>query len=194
MLYQDVDIKFKFYTFKNKKYTHKNIFYILYDMYKILKKYSDNCGEQNNLLIADFENLQKRTKTEKNNIIRSANKDIIYNLLNVIDDLENATMISNKLNDPKDFNITDSYKLIEKTKNGIHLIYKNLHNVLYKHGLKSLNTIGMIFDPNQHDAVSNSHNIDIDNDIITKEYQKGYMLNKILLRPAKVIVNINGKP
>jgi molecular chaperone GrpE len=194
MLYQDVDIKFKFYAFKNKNYTHKNIFYILYDMYKILKKHSDNYGEQNNLLIADFENLQKRTKTEKNNIIKSANKDIIYNLLNIIDDLENATMISNKLNDPKDFNITDSYKLIEKTKNGIHLIYKNLHNILYKHGLKSLNTIGMIFDPNQHDAVSNSHNINIDNDIITKEYQKGYMLNKILLRPAKVIVNINKKP
>ena len=64
----------------------------------------------------------------------------------------------------------------------------NWHNFT-KFNVKKIETIGKEFDHNFHDAVGHEFNESLDEDIILKEIQPGYILNEKVLQPAKVIIN-----
>jgi molecular chaperone GrpE len=138
------------------------------------------------LLYSDFENFRKRKNEEISVILKNANKDLIYNILIVLDDFEGAI-------DSVKTNIQKSSAL-ESDLNGIHsgllLIMKNLLKKLEHYGLKPLKSLGMPFNPNLHEAIKHVNDESLEEDVVVKEYQRGYMLNKNLLRPSKVVVNI----
>ena len=64
-------------------------------------------------------------------------------------------------------------------------------SILNKSGLKTVQAKGEIFDPQYHEAVNQELAEDKKDQEIIKEYQKGYILNGRLLRPAKVAVAKN---
>ena len=128
-------------------------------------------------LAADFENYKKRAAREKEDWTKFANEDLIKAILPFIDNLERAVNHAQK--------VADTGVLIE----GVRLTLQQLLQALNKFGLSSFESVGKPFDPAKHEAMlvveTNQH----EPNQVVEEFQKGYLLNDRLLRPATVSVS-----
>jgi len=128
-------------------------------------------------LVAEFDNFRKRTAKERIELHQSAGKEVILSLLDVLDDCERAE---------KQFETTEDG---ESLKEGSRLIFAKLRNILYARGLKPLDSIGQEFDTSLHEAITTvpAASEELKGKVMD-EIQKGYLLNDIILRYAKVVV------
>lgn len=125
-------------------------------------------------LMADFQNYKRRVEKEKSDIYAYANEKLVSQLLDVIDNFERAL-----LHEAADESFVE----------GMKMIFKQLTGVLEKAGLEEINALGEDFDPNFHNAVMTEDNDDYDSGKVTEVMQKGYLLNKKVIRPSMVKVN-----
>jgi molecular chaperone GrpE len=125
-------------------------------------------------LAADFQNFRKRVEKEKSDIYAYANEKIVVELLDVIDNFERALDHSG--------DSSDSFS------EGMNMIFKQFKGVLEKSGVEEMNPAGEPFDPNFHHAVLMESSSEHESGNITQVLQKGYMLNKKVIRPAMVKV------
>ncbi len=141
------------------------------------KKLSEERLNQLRYLQADFDNYRKKFDKEKENIIKFANENLIKELIIILDDFE------------------CSLKLIENEKNkeGILLIQKKFFDLLQKHGLVEIESMGKKFDPNFHEVLCKELSEHDENEII-EEIQKGYLLCSEVIRPSKVKVSEKNTP
>ena len=128
-------------------------------------------------LQAEFENFRKRVDKEKNDYVKYANKNLIMKLLGSVDDLERI------MNNIKDKEITD----------GLKMVYKNFLHVLENEGLKKIDATGKNFDPYKHEAFLQVVDSSKPENTVLEEFQKGYMLNENVIRPAKVKISKKGE-
>ncbi len=126
---------------------------------------------------ADFENYKKRATREKEDWTKFANEDLIKGILPFIDNLERAVNHAQK--------VKDTGVLIE----GIRLTLQQLLQALNKFGLSSFESIGKPFDPAMHEAMLVVETDKHEPNQVVEEFQKGYLLNDRLLRPATVSVS-----
>ena len=151
--------------------------------------YEQQLGELTDVLQrlqAEFENYKKRIDKENVQIIKNANANLIKELLPVLDSFELAIKNSNNIDNPD----------VVKFKQGMELIYAQFYSILQTQGLRIMITKDQRFDPFMHEVLMVRES-DTD-DIIVQEFQKGYMLNDIVLRHAKVMItkkkeNTDGK-
>jgi molecular chaperone GrpE len=128
---------------------------------------------------ADFENFRKRMNQEKQSAIEYANQSLLLDIIPVIDDFERAIQSAEG---SRDFTA-----LLE----GITMIEKRLTSQLEsKWGLKRLNSAGMPFDPNQHEALMVEKSPDVTEAVVTEDLIKGYLLKDRVIRAAKVKVTM----
>lgn len=125
-------------------------------------------------LMADFQNYKKRVEKEKSDIYAFANEKIVLELLDVIDNFERA------LNHQGE----EESIIFE----GMNKIYKQLKGVLEKSGLEEIEAMGMDFDPNLHNAVMTEASTEYEHGKVTDVLQKGYVLNKKVIRHTMVKV------
>ncbi|TYB31223.1 MAG: nucleotide exchange factor GrpE [Candidatus Mcinerneyibacterium aminivorans] len=149
---------------------------------KQLKEEKDNLFNKLNRVMADFENYKKRMKKEKSEVIKSANKDLILDILPVLDNLELA--VENK-------DQQDKKKAYEKVVEGVQMVIKQFMKVLKNYGVETIDAVGGAFDPNFHEALmmvedEGDHE---EEELVVEEFQKGYMLKDKVIRPAKVKVS-----
>jgi molecular chaperone GrpE len=126
-------------------------------------------------LVADFQNLKRRTEKEKSDIYAFANEKIILDLLNVIDNFERAML---HVDESSDKNLA----------NGMNMIYKQLKEVLEKNGVNEILTSGENFDPKYHHAVSTDNSSELESGKVSEVLQRGYSLKGKVIRPAMVKV------
>jgi molecular chaperone GrpE len=131
--------------------------------------------------LADYENLEKRQRTEKANFIKKANEEIILKLLNLADTFEKAEKSINSAE-------ADNLNLV---KDGFQAVHKQFNSLLKNEGVERINSIGEKFDPNLHEAVFVKATPDKEEETILEEVQTGYLLNSSLIRPTKVIIAKN---
>jgi molecular chaperone GrpE len=125
---------------------------------------------------AEFDNFRRRTAKERVELIQTAGKDIITDLLDVLDDSDRALEQMAKTED------------IATVKEGTQLVFSKFRNILTARGLKPMNTVGTAFDPDLHEAVTE---IDAGEEMqgkVVAEVQKGYYLSEKIIRHAKVVV------
>jgi len=133
--------------------------------------------DKNLRLFAEFENFRKRTAKERLAMLETAGKDVILDLLPVLDDFNRSFSASE--------NVTDIATSIE----GYRLIYEKMNKVLAQRGLKVMESIGQKFDPEMHEALSELPvSKKAQKGKILDEIERGYYLNGHLLRHAKVVV------
>jgi len=125
---------------------------------------------------AEFENFKKRSERERLTSIRFANEALLTDLLPVIDHLEAALTAST---DGSAANIVS----------GVQLVLKQLKDVVAKSGLKEFSSLNTPFNPNLHEALAQRDSDEHEPGIVIEEFQKGYMLNDRLVRPARVVVS-----
>lgn len=122
---------------------------------------------------ADFLNFKRRTEQERQDFSRNANAGLLLSLLPVLDDIERALE-----NVPEDI---AGHEWVE----GTRLVERKFKNSLESIGVKQVLALGMVFDPNYHEALRQEPGPE---GIVVGEFQKGYLLHDKLLRPARVIV------
>lgn len=128
-------------------------------------------------LAADYDNYRKRTAREAQQARLRGQGDLIKGMLDSLDDLDRFAHL-----DPA---TTDAKTVID----GVAMVEKNLFKALANVGIETIDPVEMPFDPNLHEAVSTIGANSPDEDhIVAQVYQKGYMLNGQLLRPARVVV------
>ena len=124
-------------------------------------------------LMADFQNFKRRTEKEKGDIYSFANEKIVTELLTVLDNFERA--LEHECSDA-------GYA------EGMQLIFRQLIDVLTKAGLEEIPALGEDFDPRFHNAVMTEDNDEYESGKVSGVMQKGYMLNKKVIRPSMVKV------
>ena len=137
---------------------------------KLIEEYTETLKR----LQADFENYIKRAEKEKADFAGYANHKILNNMLPIVDDFEIALEV---LKEKADLELIS----------GIELIYKRMIKVLEDEGVKQIKSLGQKLDPFRHEVIDiiNSD----EEDVVTKELQKGYMLKDKVLRAAKVQIS-----
>ncbi len=126
---------------------------------------------------ADFVNYRRRNEEDKASFVKYAAADVIEQVLPVMDNFALAAK-----HVPEE--IAENSWVI-----GVKAIEKQLEQVLLANGLTRVETVGVDFDPNQHEALGETVDKSQADGIIISEEAPGYLLNGKLLRPAKVIVN-----
>jgi len=128
-------------------------------------------------LAADFENYKKRAARDKEDWTKFSNEDLIRAILPFIDNLERAVNHAQK--------VADTGVLIE----GVRLTLQQILQSLNKFGLSSFQSVGKPFDPTVHEAMLVVESDQHEPNQVVEEFQKGYLLNDRLLRPATVSVS-----
>ena len=139
-----------------------------------LKKSLEEADDKYIRLYADFENYKKIAARNKEELLKYANDDLMSEVLTVIDHLELALQHTVKSKEPN--------PLAE----GVELTLKELRNILEKHGLTTIDTLGKPFDPAVHHAMSQVETEDAEVNTVVKEFRKGYVLKDRVLRAAMV--------
>ena len=124
--------------------------------------------------LADLENYKKRAIREKGDIIKYGNEDLIKDILPFVDSLDRA--------------LEHSTGDVQAFKDGVALIQEQLLCCLKKHGVERIETAGLNFDPNFHEALMQMESDKHEDNKIVSEMERGYLLNGRLLRPSKVCV------
>lgn len=132
-------------------------------------------------LQADFDNYRKRMMREKADIYRRANEDIMEELLPVLDHLELA------------LTAVGASEQLDSIAKGFKLVGEQLLSVLNKFGLTPIETDGVAFDPNVHEAILHMPSTEVPENAIISRTRAGYMLGGQLLRAAQVVVS-SGAP
>ena len=128
-------------------------------------------------LFAEFDNFRKRNARENLELRQTAGKEVIVSLLDVLDDCDRAE---------KQLDLTENDLTI---KEGVRLVFSKLRSVLQNKGLKPMQSIGMDFDVEKHEAITEVPVPDpaLKGKVID-EVKKGYYLNDKIIRFAKVVV------
>lgn len=126
---------------------------------------------------AEFDNFRKRTARERLELMQTAGKDIMQDMLEVVDDSDRAMAILDKSDD------------VAAIKEGMHLIFQKLKSTLQAKGLKEMNAIGQEFDPELHEAIAEiPAPAPEQQGKVLDVVQPGYYMNDKIIRHAKVVV------
>lgn len=123
---------------------------------------------------ADLENQRKRVARDIEQARRFANEKLLGELLPVFDSLDAGLKAAGD----------DAHPLRE----GLELTYKQLLKVAGDNGLVLLDPTGQPFNPEHHQAISQAPAEGVAPGTVVTVFQKGYLLNERLLRPALVVV------
>ena len=128
-------------------------------------------------LAAEMENLRKRLDKEKQEHVKFANENLIKQLLPVIDNLERSIEHARQS------------QSVEGLIEGVEMTLKGFIEVLEQFGCKIIEAEGETFDPMYHEAIQKQESEEVPENKVICQFQKGYIMNDRLLRPAKVVVS-----
>jgi len=128
-------------------------------------------------LMADFDNYRKQMERQAASKTESIKAELLLKFLNIRDDYLRA------------LSVTKKSKLDSVVIEGLEGILRNIDSLLSSEGVREIETVGTPFDPNIHDAVAHSQRDDMDENTVTAEIRKGYMLNDKVLRPSLVEIS-----
>jgi molecular chaperone GrpE len=125
-------------------------------------------------VLADFQNLNKKTQSDIQNGVNTKVDEFVLDFLKIYDDFIRAKEVfsENKIN-------TD----------GLDSILKNMDSLLKKYQVSPIDALGEIFDPNSHEAISITSDSNLDDNTITKEIRKGYISQNRIIRPTLVEIS-----
>jgi molecular chaperone GrpE len=127
--------------------------------------------------LADFDNYRKRADREKQDFFKYALADTVRDLLPILDNFDRAL---------------EHAEEGDEFHRGVAMIYKQLSDVLKKHGLRVIDEANVKFDPNIHEGIVRHEDPSVPSNTVVEVLQKGYFLHDRLLRPAMVRVSAGG--
>ena len=129
-------------------------------------------------LLADMENLRKRSDRDRMDSIRYGNINFARDFLSLGDNLSRALDAI-----PKDAEKTET---ITNLINGLRMVQREFTSILEKHGIKKIEALNQRFDHNFHQAMMEIESEEVEEGIVIQEIQSGYNMHDRLLRPSMV--------
>lgn len=125
---------------------------------------------------AEMENVKRRAERDVTSAHKFALEKFAKDLLPVLDSMEQASEVGG-----------DSAE-VGSMRQGVEMTLKMFLDVAAKYNLKQINPVGEPFNPEEHEAISMQPNPDMDPNMVMAVFQKGYLLNDRVIRPARVVV------
>ena len=132
---------------------------------------------------AEMENLKRRTQKDLENAHKYGLEKFAKELLSVIDSLELGIQAS-----------TSDNPEVVALKQGSELTIKQFESVFAKFNIEAIDPVGQAFNPELHQAMTMQPSADVEPNTVLNVFQKGYILNARLIRPAMVVVSQAVKP
>ncbi|MFN5746646.1 MAG: nucleotide exchange factor GrpE [Methylococcaceae bacterium] len=126
---------------------------------------------------AELENLKRRSEKDLQNAHKFGLEKFARELLPVADSLELGLNVE-----------TSENPEAQKLREGMELTLKQLMSSLQKFNVEVVDPTGERFNPELHQAMAMQPTDDVEPNTVIKVFQKGYLLNERLLRPAMVVV------
>jgi molecular chaperone GrpE len=123
--------------------------------------------------LADFDNFRKRVDRERAEDRRYQGIEVLRDLLPIVDNLERAL---------------GSEGSVEDLKTGVRLTLKQMAELLERHGVRRIDSVGVAFDPRVHEAISHHPDPQVEEPTVASELEPGYSMRERLLRAARVAV------
>ena len=124
---------------------------------------------------AELDNYRKRTARMRMEARGETLRDMLLQIAPILDNMSRA--------------LAQNSEDAESLKQGVDLIYTQFREMLKGYGLEEIESIGQPFDPNFHEALMEVENAEKPPGTILEEMEKGYTLNKKVVRPARVVVS-----
>ena len=150
-----------------------------------LQAESDSLRDQNLRLLADMENLRKRTEREKDETAKYAITRFARDVVTVADNFERAVQAVPP-------GAAEEDAALKSLVEGVSMTEREFLNVLERYGVRRVDPKGEMFNPHQHQAMMETQNADVVPGMILEVYQPGYMIEDRILRPAMVVVAKGG--
>ena len=143
----------------------------------LFKQSEDNqrISDKNIRLLAEFDNYKRRTQEERINLLKYGGESLAKAILPTLDDLHRTLETDGK---------TKARTILE----GVELIMSKLDKTLEEQGIVVFDSVGQNFDPELHEALM-SEKSDQEDNIIIREFEKGYKYDDKIIRHAKVVVS-----
>ena len=125
-------------------------------------------------LTADFDNTKKRLEKRSQELVAYANEKILLEVVGIRDDLERAIKHLDEKHD------------VAQIREGLKITHENFKRVLARHGVEEIESLGKVFDANEHESIGEVETRDFVAGAVADEIMKGYRLNGRLLRPSRV--------
>lgn len=126
--------------------------------------------------VAEFDNFKRRTAKERIELQLTAGREVLVDLLDVLDDCDRAQQQLETATD------------VNQVKEGIQLVFSKLRNTLSAKGVKAIDSLQKDFNTDLHEAVTEIESGAELRGKVVAEVQKGYTLNDRIIRYAKVVV------
>ncbi|MFN2457416.1 MAG: nucleotide exchange factor GrpE [Chitinophagaceae bacterium] len=141
-----------------------------------LKSEIDDLNDRYLRKVAEFDNFKRRNARERMEMIQTAGREVIIDMLDVLDDCDRAQKQMENTED------------VQQLKEGVQLVFTKLRNTLTAKGLKPMETVNENFNPDVHEAITEMDAGEELKGKVVAEIQKGYYLNDKIIRFAKVVV------
>ena len=125
-------------------------------------------------VLADFQNLSKKTKSDIEHGVNSKINEFMLDFIKIYDDFIRAkdVLSESKIN-----------------ADGLNSILKNMESLMQKYDVTAIEALGEIFNPNFHEAISVVSDPALDDNTIIKEIRKGYISHQSIIRPTLVEIS-----
>lgn len=134
--------------------------------------------DQSLRVAADLQNIRRRAEQDVEKAHKFALEKFASDLLPVVDSLERGLELSS----PDD-------EAIKAVREGMELTLKLFHDTLKRYQVDAVDPHGAPFNPEHHQAMAMQESHHVEPNSVLKVFQKGYLLNGRLLRPAMVVVS-----
>ena len=146
-----------------------------------LKEEIENLKEEKLRLLAEMENLRKRSERDKVDSIKYGSINLARDILSTSDNLSRAIEAI-----PSDEKISES---INNLIDGLKMVQKEFMTILERHGVERIEAINNKFDHNYHQAMLEVEKDNCEEGIVVQEIQSGFTMHGRLLRPSMVGVS-----
>ena len=134
------------------------------------------------LALADSENQRRRSEKETKEAFEYGGFNFAIETLSLLDNLQRAHQSI------KDDESLKENKDLNKFLNNIQIIEKDLMSIFEKNNIKKIDCLNKKFDPNNHQAMLEMEDENVEPGTVLKEIQPGYFFKDRLLRPSFVAV------
>ena len=126
---------------------------------------------------AELDNFRKRTARDLQETVKYANAGLLESLLPVLDNFDYGMAAAKAESEGSNLYV------------GLSMVLRQVQDFLKDNGVEEIPAVGLTFDPNVHEAVSQQPSNTVAEGTVISQTRRGYKLRDRLLRPASVIVS-----
>jgi len=134
--------------------------------------------DQSLRVAADMQNVRRRAELDVEKAHKFALEKLVVDLLPVVDSLERGLELTHSDDEAN-----------KSVREGMELTLKLLVDTLKRYQVDALDPHGEPFNAEHHQAMAMQESPEVEPNSVLKVFQKGYLLNGRLLRPAMVVVS-----